>query len=553
MAPRACLVLLVTVVVVAALPANRVAMEADVPPLIPTAWTKAGLGETFASQEIGLTFAVKQENLQELEDTLARVSNPTSEHYGEHLSLRQVNTMVKPEKSAIAKVMRFLEAHGVAGRCATENCDFIQAVVNISTANAMLDARYEAFAYREDTSVVSFATEKYSLPAEVAQYVDFVSPAVRLPTPMAARVDSAASRHLLGGAGGGNTPASLRALYSIGDVEGTGATKQAATGFLKQYFRPSDLQKFYSSYYKAAEGRELAAKGDKMGGSAGVEASLDVDYISTVGGNVTTEFWSFDGTAPDNPANEPFLAFMLLVGNTSDSEVPHVFSTSYGENEASVSLAYSSRINVEFQKAGVRGISLMFASGDDGVGSTCKDGKFDSKWPAASPYVTAVGGTEGSKVPEKVAGLSSGGFSYRYAQPSWQKAAVEAYLTSAQGVPAESHFNKSGRAFPDVSAQAVNFVVVNNGMTLPGVAGTSAACPTFSGVIGLLNDLRGAAGKKPLGFLNPWIYQNMDAFNDVTTGSNPGCSSEGFPAAKGFDPATGVGTPNYAKMAKAMP
>jgi tripeptidyl-peptidase-1 len=355
-----------------------------------------------------------------------------------------------------------------------------------------------------------------------------------------------------GGGSGGNTPASLRTLYAIGDVEGTGATKQAATGFLKQYFKPTDLQKFYESFYKVAEGRTIAAVGDKMGTSAGVEASLDVDYISSVGGNVTTEFWSFDGTAPDNPQNEPFLKWIQLVSNTKDADVPHVFSTSYGEDESSVSTDYADRINVEFAKAGTRGISLMFASGDDGVGSDCKHGQFDSKWPAGSPYVTAVGGTAPGSSSETTAGLSSGGFSYRYAQPSWQTSAVSEYFSSASGVPDKSKFNATGRAFPDVSAQAVGFTVVNNGMTMPGVAGTSAACPTFSAVIGLLNDLRAQNGKSPLGFLNPWIYKSMSAFNDITTGSNPGCSTEGFPAAKGWDPATGVGSPNYSKMAKAM-
>ena len=62
-----------------------------------------------------------------------------------------------------------------------------------------------------------------------------------------------------------------------------------------------------------------------------VQASLDVDYISSVGGNVTTEFWSFDGHAPSNPQNEPFLKWIQLVSSTPDADVPHVFSTSYGE------------------------------------------------------------------------------------------------------------------------------------------------------------------------------------------------------------------------------
>lgn len=505
---------------------------------------------------IELSFAIKQQNTSTLFALHAAVSDPRSDQYGEHLSQEEVLILLSPTEESVDTVKRFVAEFGSQAECATPNCDFVSCVVNISTANAMLGAQYKEYVH-DSAGVTLHATDQYSLPAEIAAHVDFVSPTTRLPTIRTIETEepNSATRHLLGGGGGGNTPASLRTLYSIGTVEGTGATKQAATGFLGQYFKPTDLQQFYTKYYKAATGRTIAVKGDKMGSSAGVEASLDVDYISSVGGNVTTEFWSFEGHALDNPQNEPFLKWIQLVSSTSDADVPHVFSTSYGEDESSVSADYAGRINVEFAKAGVRGISLMFASGDDGVGSDCKDGKFDSKWPAASPFVTAVGGTaphQGSTGSETTAGLSSGGFSYRYAQPSWQQDAVKAYL-SGSAIPPSSKFNSTGRAFPDVSAQAVGFVVVNNGMTLPGVSGTSAACPTFSAVIGLLNDLRVSSGKKTLGFLNPWIYQSMSTFNDITTGSNPGCSTEGFPAAKGWDPATGVGTPNYAEMVKALP
>jgi tripeptidyl-peptidase-1 len=499
--------------------------------------------------EIELSFAVKQNNTEALFATLDRVSDPESKDYGHHLTLESASELVRPVQASVDAVRAHLTAHGAAPQCITPNCDFITATVDIATANKILDAQYQEYVH-SPTGISMYSTEAYSLPSWVAPHVDFVSPTTRLPS---VPKRAGEGRRLLGG-GGGNTPASLRKLYSIGDVEGTGATKMAATGFLKQYFKATDLQTFYSKYYPVAKGRTIEAKGDKMGSSAGVEASLDVDYISSVGGNVTAEFWSFDGTAPDNPQNEPFLKWIQLVSNTSDAEVPHVFSTSYGEDEASVSTSYADRINVEFAKAGTRGISLMFASGDDGVGSDCKGGKFDAKWPAGSPYVTAVGGSEGSSVPETAAGLSSGGFSYRYKQPSWQAAAVQAYIKSApSGIPAAAKYDGTGRAFPDVSAQAVGFTVVNNGMTLPGVAGTSAACPTFSAVIGLLNDKRIVAGKAPLGFLNPWIYKSLAAFNDITKGSNPGCGSNGFPAAPGWDPATGVGTPNYAKMSQAMP
>jgi hypothetical protein len=65
-------------------------------------------------------------------------------------------------------------------------------------------------------------------------------------------------------------------------------------------------------------------------------------------------------------------------------------------------------------------------------------------------------------------------------------------------------------------------------------SGTSCAAPTFSGVISLLNDLRLAAGKSALGFLNPLLYQNPQILTDITAGNNPGCNTDGFEAAPGW-------------------
>eukprot|EP01009_Symbiontida_sp_KSa7_P007303 NODE_4061_length_363_cov_247.974522_g3481_i0.p1 GENE.NODE_4061_length_363_cov_247.974522_g3481_i0~~NODE_4061_length_363_cov_247.974522_g3481_i0.p1 ORF type:complete len:106 (+),score=21.83 NODE_4061_length_363_cov_247.974522_g3481_i0:25-318(+) len=89
------------------------------------------------------------------------------------------------------------------------------------------------------------------------------------------------------------------------------------------------------------------------------------------------------------------------------------------------------------------------------------------------------------------------------------------------------------------------------------VSGTSCASPTFAGVVGLLNDARLKAGKKPLGFLNPLMYKiartHADAFIDVQKGDNGqflSCDGYGFTAAKGWDPVTGLGAPNYENLVK---
>ncbi len=83
------------------------------------------------------------------------------------------------------------------------------------------------------------------------------------------------------------------------------------------------------------------------------------------------------------------------------------------------------------------------------------------------------------------------------------------------------------------------------------VAGTSCASPTAAGVFGLLNDARLAAGKAPLGFLNPLLYAApAGALTDVASGTQRGCGlgDAGFPAVEGWDAVTGLGSPHYGKL-----
>lgn len=177
--------------------------------------------------------------------------------------------------------------------------------------------------------------------------------------------------------------------------------------------------------------------------------------------------------------------------------------------------------------------------------------------PGSSPYVTAVGGTKPSaSYPspggEAAIGLSSGGFSNYWPMPEYQKEAVEAYLEQKGLPPASQGYNTSGRAYPDIAAQASNFIVYAGGVPVPDVQGTSCAAPTAAGIFSLLNDLRLQRGQSTLGFLNPLIYQHASAFNDITKGSSNGCGlffAGGWPATAGWDAVTGVGTPDYKKLA----
>merc|ERR1712113_821379 len=132
-----------------------------------------------------------------------------------------------------------------------------------------------------------------------------------------------------------------------------------------------------------------------------------------------------------------------------------------------------------------------------------------------------------------------------------------AAAAKAGSLPADRRFNRSGRAYPDVAAlggeknpycvaKSVLFVEV-----MEGGAGKSASCPVFAALVARLNSARKAKGMPPMGFMNPWIYKHPKVFHDVTKGQNSGIGGDGFTAMQGWDPATGLGSPNFAAMLQA--
>ena len=105
------------------------------------------------------------------------------------------------------------------------------------------------------------------------------------------------------------------------------------------------------------------------------------------------------------------------------------------------------------------------------------------------------------------------------------------------------------RGFPDVSANGVNYVVAVNGK-FQMEFGTSPSTPTFASILNLINEQRTKAGKSGEGFVNPVLYQHPEVMNDITRGGNQGCGTEGFESVQGWDPVTGLGTPDYGRMLK---
>jgi tripeptidyl-peptidase-1 len=166
-------------------------------------------------------------------------------------------------------------------------------------------------------------------------------------------------------------------------------------------------------------------------------------------------------------SNEPYLDFLHFILALEDDELPQTLTTSYGEDEQSVPDSFSRTVCQMFGQLGARGVSVIFSSGDSGVGSACQtnDGKNTTRFlpifPASCPWVTSVGGTFQVE-PEQAIFFSSGGFSDRFPRPAYQDAAVQDYL-EILGDQWEGLFNPDGRGFPDVAAQSFRFRFIDQG------------------------------------------------------------------------------------------
>lgn len=65
----------------------------------------------------------------------------------------------------------------------------------------------------------------------------------------------------------------------------------------------------------------------------------------------------------------------------------------------------------------------------------------------------------------------------------------------------------------------------------------TANVQTVAGIISLLNDYLISTNRRPLGFLNLWLYdRGIMGLNDIKSGTNPGCNTDGFTAIEGWDP-----------------
>jgi hypothetical protein len=375
----------------------------------------------------------------------------------------------------------------------------------------------------------------------------------------------------------------LDPLYQAGDL----AAAQTIDIIQYEPFRVSDIAAFDVCYFGADHAGQVtvtSVDGGPGTGPGSAEAALDIEDVSAMAPgakihvfqapNINGMFSSLD--------TENAIAIAKDAGQVS---------TSWGLCEAALQQGAPGAQQVEneiFEQMAAQGQTVFAAAGDDGSdscayhGATAVAPDLSVLDPASQPYVTSVGGTtvtSASQPPLETVwnngnsgGAGGGGISATWAMPSWQDSAAVPQAAAGRPcsddpsgtadnfhvplIPTTLPAGTACRQTPDVSAvadpQSGPTIFYNGSWAQYG--GTSSATPMWAAMLAEINASSGCAMPHGVGFADPLLYQVASAsaagyaaaFNDVTSGNNDNLGVGGavdYPAATGYDLATGLGTP----------
>jgi pseudomonalisin len=396
--------------------------------------------------------------------------------------------------------------------------------------------------------------------AGIVSLHDFRSEPMHTPLQQVAPEFSAGSTHYM-------APTDFATIYDVAPlyqqaIDGTG---QSIAIVGRSNINLTDVREFRTAFGLPANDPQIIVNGKNpgiLGSNEESEADLDVEWSGAVARKATIKFVV---SASTNSSDGTYLSAQYIVNHN----LAPVMSMSFGLCEAALGASGNSFINSLWQQAAAQGISVFVSSGDSGAAGC--DSASATRAVAgrgvnglcSSPYSVCVGGTQFSDsnynlywapsntttmgsalsyIPEAVwndsgsTGLWSGGggVSTLYGKPTWQ---------SGVGVPADGR-----RDVPDVALSAAvhdGYLIYMNGDILV-CGGTSAASPSFAGLMALVVEHRGARQ----GNANPVLYSLANnqrfggaaVFHDVTTGNNSVPGVTGFGAVKGYDLASGLGS-----------
>ena len=505
---------------------------------------------------------------------LKHISNPLSKYYGNYLSIDQINNMVQAPNYQRQAIMNWLKQENI------HDCiDLFDAIKCTGNINAKMN----------------------SIPQTIKNYILFINMPVK-------RINAYSKRKIKSFSNidvdpGFVTREVFMRVYNINHT----VTNQVSVGAMEYQggngFSNKDL---VNSQDKNGVNQNPITNNHIVGinNMPDGESQLDVQVMYWGNPNATLWYEDYKG------ANDNGWMYSWANNFMNRKDVPQVVSLSWGWNELEqcniakcnneTAQEYVQRTNIEFMKITARGVTIVVASGDSGspgrTNEGCESKNLTTGWnninpvfPGGSPWVLTVGATylvnnnnkfnyttpicsnttgvtcatgsvERGTTFKETGWTSGSGFTHWNPASPWQVKHIQKYLNSGIKLPNKKFFNASNRAYPDVSAFGHNCFIMNDNPETED--GTSCAAPIFAGVITELNAYQLSKGKSLLGYVNPLLYimyeVNSQTFNDVLVGDSAAtemmsCSRDfGFLAGKGWDPVSGLGTPNVGEMKKTL-
>jgi len=579
---------------------------------------------------ISLVFHPSSAQQKDLDNFLKQLGDPTSPYYHKYLTPRQFGARFGLSRSDIATASGWLVSQGFSNIKVANNRNQIFFDGTIAQIESAFSVEMHSYLLNGVTHLAN--SDAPSVPAGLAASVTQVTHLNDFAPKPRAKVKKNLTSYVSGSHF--LSPADFATIYDLqplysGGFDGTGQ-KIAVVG--QSTVKTTDLNNFRSAAGLSASTVTMTLQGGtatECSGDEG-ESDLDIEWVGGVakGAQITFVYAGLNtgDSCTGSRVNSVWDALQYAV----DHNVAPFISTSYGFCESGLGAAFAGpngTLEGWTKQAISQGQTITAASGDAGA-ADCDTGASGTSGlavdaPASLPEVTGAGGNEftgdpagtvsgtapntkaaatqywgasgtGSDVvstalsyiPEEAwndtsadnaLSASGGGASIFYSKPNWQvgtgvpsdgkrdvpdlsvtaSADHDGYLVCSTDTDATS----CATGFRDSSANPGSFTVVG---------GTSAAAPTVSAILAIVNQYVGSSGLAPL---NQTLYtlpgNSPNPFHDVTSGSNivpctqnsTGCPKTapfqyGFSAGAGYDQVTGLGSidaNNFAQVMKKAP
>ncbi|CAF0992909.1 unnamed protein product [Adineta steineri] len=472
----------------------------------PHPWQKFSSEPSQSNESITFYLIIKQDPTarKKLESLFWKITNPDSIEYQQWLTRSQINTIIKPNTEALNAIKRWIKKESFTFVNFIGD-DTIKITITVEQASKCFSTEFHPYKNSHTGQTIHRTFDDICLPDEISEHVEFhlglndfqlihkkpskshetirstasdESPSDT--TTIVTTTDAIVTKSYI-------IPQFLKKYYNIPEASKNDLSSVVSQGvlqFLGEYYREQDLRlyaKLLELPIKPLTKKHI--RGYNNQSNPGGETMFDIGLMSGLNPTADTWYFNYDTYFNDSGLGENFFSTALLLNQLDD--IPQVLSISYYEPETglcssvsdcdnkimSASLKYIDRTNLEFMKLGMRGITLLAASGDYGANGVAVNGEtvnctnkvFYPLYPGTSSFVTSVGGTDLTNMRyetlpdqpsiclDKIASVacvsdgdevaliyndtgcaSGGGFSTVMAQPSYQKDVVNRYFQESQ-------------------------------------------------------------------------------------------------------------------------